>query len=67
MGFGWEKKNLIEKIDLWKLLVIYRKHQVDFKWIKGTIIIRRMNVVMNWLLWPQCKSTSIDAFMKGIE
>jgi ribonuclease HI len=35
MGFGWEKKNLIEKIDLWKLLVIYRKHQVDFKWIKG--------------------------------
>lgn len=36
--FGWEKKGFIGKKnpDLWKrFLVIYRKHQVDFKWIKG--------------------------------
>ena len=36
--FGWEKKGFAEKKnpDLWKrFLLIYRKHQVDFKWIKG--------------------------------
>ncbi len=36
--FGWEKKGFSGKKnpDLWKrFLVIYRKHQVDFKWIKG--------------------------------
>ena len=36
--FGWEKKGFAGKKnpDLWKrFLVIYRKHQVDFKWIKG--------------------------------
>lgn len=36
--FGWEKKGFLGKKnpDLWKrLLVVYRKHQVDFKWIKG--------------------------------
>ncbi len=36
--FGWEKKGFIGKKnpDLWKrFLIIYRKHQVDFKWIKG--------------------------------
>lgn len=36
--FGWEKKGYKDKKnpDLWKrFLVIYRKHQVDFKWIKG--------------------------------
>ncbi len=36
--FGWEKKGFIGKKnpDLWKrFLKIYRKHQVDFKWIKG--------------------------------
>jgi ribonuclease HI len=35
---GWEKKNFVNRknADLWKrLLIIYRKHQVDFKWIKG--------------------------------
>ena len=37
-GFGWEKKGFAGKKnpDLWKrFLIIYRKHQVDFKWIKG--------------------------------
>jgi ribonuclease HI len=38
---GFRSKNA----DL-KRLLIYRRHQVDFKWIKGTIITRRMNVVM---------------------
>ncbi|MEN8138298.1 MAG: ribonuclease HI [Bacteroidota bacterium] len=36
--FGWEKKNFAKRInsDLWRrFLVIYRKHKVDFKWIKG--------------------------------
>ena len=35
---GWEKKNFVNRknADLWKrLLIVYRKHQVDFKWIKG--------------------------------
>ena len=36
--FGWEKKGFVGKKnpDLWKrFLLIYRKHQVDFKWVKG--------------------------------
>ena len=36
--FGWEKKGFIGKKnpDLWmRFLKVYRKHQVDFKWIKG--------------------------------
>ncbi|HWS60504.1 MAG TPA: ribonuclease HI [Flavobacterium sp.] len=36
--FGWEKKGFVGKKnpDLWKrFLIVYRKHQVDFKWIKG--------------------------------
>ena len=36
--FGWEKKNFTGKKnpDLWqRFLKIYRKHKVDFKWIKG--------------------------------
>jgi ribonuclease HI len=36
--FGWEKKGFTGKKnpDLWmRFLKIYRKHKVDFKWIKG--------------------------------
>jgi ribonuclease HI len=36
--FGWEKKGFADKKnpDLWKrFLLIYRKHNVDFEWIKG--------------------------------
>lgn len=36
--FGWEKKGFTGKKnpDLWiRFLQIYRKHKVDFKWIKG--------------------------------
>lgn len=36
--FGWEKKGFVGKKnpDLWaRFLKIYRKHQVDFKWIRG--------------------------------
>ena len=35
---GWEKKKFVgrKNPDLWKrFLIVYRKHQVDFKWIKG--------------------------------
>lgn len=35
---GWEKKGFAARknADLWKrFLLVYRKHQVDFKWIKG--------------------------------
>ena len=36
--FGWEKKGFLNRknSDLWKrFLEVYRKHKVDFKWIKG--------------------------------
>ncbi len=36
--FGWEKKGFKDRknTDLWKdFLVEYRKHEVDFKWIRG--------------------------------
>lgn len=36
--FGWEKKGFAGKKnpDLWKrFLIVYRKHKVDFKWVKG--------------------------------
>lgn len=36
--FGWEKKSFKDRknVDLWKeFLVEFRKHKVDFKWIKG--------------------------------
>ncbi|MFB9078236.1 ribonuclease HI [Flavobacterium procerum] len=36
--FGWEKKSYKDKKnpDLWKrFLIAYRKHQVNFKWVKG--------------------------------
>ncbi len=36
--FGWEKKGFKNKknIDLWKrFLKVYRKHKVDFRWVKG--------------------------------
>ena len=36
--FGWEKKGFKNKknIDLWKrFLKIYRKHKVNFRWVKG--------------------------------
>lgn len=36
--FNWEKNGFVKKknIDLWKrFLKIYRKHQVEFQWIKG--------------------------------
>ncbi len=35
---GWEKKNFkgVKNPDLWiRFLKVYRKHQVEFKWIKG--------------------------------
>ncbi|MGM8362292.1 ribonuclease HI [Flavobacterium sp. ARAG 55.4] len=35
---GWEKKKFAgrKNPDLWKrFLIVYRRHQVDFKWIKG--------------------------------
>ncbi len=35
---GWEKKGFVDRknSDLWKrFLLVYRKHTVDFKWIKG--------------------------------
>ena len=36
--FGWEKKGFKDRknADLWKdFLIEYRKHEVDFKWIRG--------------------------------
>jgi ribonuclease HI len=34
MGFG-KKRFVDRKPDLWKRFSVYRKHKVDFKWIKG--------------------------------
>jgi len=36
--FGWEKKNFTGKKnpDLWqRFLIVYRRHTVQFKWVKG--------------------------------
>ena len=36
--FGWEKKNFANKknSDLWvRFLKVYRKHRVQFVWVKG--------------------------------
>jgi ribonuclease HI len=36
--FGWEKKDFKNKKnpDLWKILLpLYRKHKVEFRWVKG--------------------------------
>lgn len=36
--FGWEKKNFQKKMnpDLWqRFLVVYRKHKVKFRWVRG--------------------------------
>ena len=45
--FGWEKKSFVGKknSDLWiRFLRIYRKHKVDFCWIKGLRRISRRSV-----------------------
>jgi ribonuclease HI len=35
MGFGWEKRALLTEKGLMETFFVYRKHKVDFKWIKG--------------------------------
>lgn len=63
---GWEKKGFKDRKnpDLWKrFLVVYRKHKVDFKWIKG-----HNNHPQNErcdelaVMASQQKNLSIDAF-----
>jgi ribonuclease HI len=47
------------------LLVIYRKHQVDFKWIKGTIITQNERCDVRCVIMAtQSIPLSIDAFMR---
>jgi hypothetical protein len=41
VGFGWEKNILDRKMLIGSACDLWEKHQVDFKWIKGTIITRR--------------------------
>ena len=69
--FGWEKKGFVGKKnpDLWKrFLIIYRKHQVDFKWIKG-----HNNHVQNErcdalaVMASMQKTLSVDAFYEKAE
>ncbi|MCW2118321.1 ribonuclease HI [Flavobacterium sp. 7A] len=64
--FGWEKKGFVGKKnpDLWKrFLIVYRKHQIDFKWVKG-----HNNHPQNErcdelaVMASQTKPLSIDAF-----
>lgn len=69
--FGWEKKGFVGKKnpDLWKrFLIIYRKHQVDFKWIKG-----HNNHIQNErcdelaVMASMQKTLSVDAFYEKEE
>ena len=69
--FGWEKKGFKDRKnpDLWKrFLVVYRKHKVDFKWIKG-----HNNHPQNErcdelaVMASQQKNLSIDAFYENVE
>ncbi len=68
---GWEKKGFVARknSDLWKrFLVAYRKHKVDFKWIKG-----HNNHVQNErcdelaVMASMQKELSIDAFYEKEE
>ena len=58
--FGWEKKGFVGKKnpDLWKrFLIVFRKHQVDFKWIKG-----HNNHIQN----ERCDELAVMASMRKI-
>ena len=69
--FGWEKKGFKDRKnpDLWKrFLLAYRKHKVDFKWVKG-----HNNHPQNErcdelaVMASQQKNLSIDVFYENIE
>lgn len=69
--FGWEKKGFKDRKnpDLWvRFLKVYRKHKVDFKWIKG-----HNNHPQNErcdalaVMASQQKNLSIDAFYEKEE
>ena len=69
--FGWEKKGFKDRKnpDLWmRFLKAYRKHKVDFKWIKG-----HNNHPQNErcdelaVMASQQKNLSIDAFYEKVE
>jgi ribonuclease HI len=67
--FGWEKKNFAGKKnpDLWlRFLKIYRKHQVDFKWIKGHNNHRQNERCDELAVMASIqKNLSIDAFYEN--
>lgn len=69
--FGWEKKGFAGKKnpDLWaRFLKIYRKHLVDFKWIKGHndhLQNERCDVLA--VMGSQSAQQSIDAFYEKEE
>jgi ribonuclease HI len=69
--FGWEKKGFVGKKnpDLWKrFLIIYRKHQVDFKWIKGHnnhIQNERCDALA--VMASMQKTLSVDAFYEKVD
>ena len=69
--FGWEKKGFVGKKnpDLWKrFLLIYRKHQVDFKWIKGHNNHRQNERCDELAVMASLQSQlSIDAFYEKTE
>ncbi|MBE0390675.1 MULTISPECIES: ribonuclease HI [unclassified Flavobacterium] len=69
--FGWEKKKFVDRknADLWKrLLVIYRKHQVDFKWVKGHNSHPQNERCDELAVMASTqKQLSIDAFYENLE
>ncbi|MEO8234072.1 MAG: ribonuclease HI [Flavobacterium sp.] len=68
---GWEKKGFVNRknSDLWKrFLIIYRKHQVDFKWIKGHNNHRQNERCDELAVFASNQKTlSIDAFYEREE
>lgn len=66
---GWEKKGFGGKKnpDLWKrFLLIYRKHQIDFKWIKGhNNHIQNERCDQLAVMASSQKQLSIDAFYEN--
>ena len=66
---GWEKRGFVDRknCDLWKrFLIVYRKHKVDFKWIKGhSSHVQNERCDELAVMASMQKQLSIDAFYES--
>lgn len=66
---GWEKKGFVDRknCDLWKrFLIVYSKHKVDFKWIKGhSSHVQNERCDELAVMASMQKQLSIDAFYES--